>query len=388
MSEEEKKEQKDFDIPFYSKPEEKKEEIPAKPKKKKGFRIPAPAWFGIGCAAVLGALLIGFQMRDAVLGKEIALLDSSVPVFGGYSGGGYLAEDFAPENSALKQLEEEKIKREEKGRSTDDLDRLIKSVACSFEKDSGYANKDSIIYACSYDQDAAEAAGIRFSSTAKSYTVSGLEEYTVLDVFAGVQVDWQLGDDGLTIGVNAPQELLDMGVSYTWESADNENVSVHAEFDQNVLRSYGYVVNVDETVYTLGPKPEQVYDLASLSEEEKQSLTDSVRTILEAEIAGCQNRAVLNSFTGSYSVEITGISSASIDPTGFGQIDGTGTVRITYNLDVKVESAYAAQSTFPAYFRGRIYRMPDGSLRFMTNTVHACEFTGFLGMYSLKEVEN
>ena len=156
----------ELNIPFVKKKEE--PAAPVRAPKRSGFHIPAPAWFGIGCAVVIGGILAGLKIRDTVIGQEFALLDASQPVFAGYSGGGYLAEEFAPENNALRMLEDEIAKRREKGRSTDALEKLIASVSCGFEKEEGFSNNENLIYACSYDTDAAEQAGIRFDATMKT----------------------------------------------------------------------------------------------------------------------------------------------------------------------------------------------------------------------------
>lgn len=378
----------ELNIPFVK---ETKPAAPPKMPRRKGFRIPAPAWFGIGCAVVIGGILGGMKIRDSIIGQEIALLDSSMPVFGGYSGGGYLAEDFAPESNTLKLLEDDIAKRREKGKSTDSLEKLIASISCGFDSESGYSNNDNLIYACSYDAAAAEEAGIRLSSTMKTYTVSGLEEYTVLDVFAGVTADWVLDGSGLSIDVNAPQEYVDMGITYSYsyggDSYNGQSIDIHAEFDQNVLRSYGYVVNKDEITYTLGAMPEQITDPGSLSEDDRAALKQAVQAMLENEIASCGNRAVLNALTGSYSIEITGISEASIAESSMNYFGHDHRFRISFALDTNSESFISDYGNFSAGYTGSIYRMSDGSIRFLTNTVHACEFTGFFGTYSLKENE-
>lgn len=376
----------EFDIPFQKKKEvSQQSSAPVK----KPFRIPAPAWFAIGCAVVLGTVLAGWRVRESILGRQIALLDSSRPVFAGYSGGGYIGEDFAPEQHALSLLEQEVTDRQQSGRNTDDLVKLIQSVSCSFEKDSGYANQDSLIYACTYDASAAAAAKIRLTDTMKTYTVSGLAEYTVLDVFAGVSADWQIDGSSLSIGLNVPQELLDMGISYSYsyggDSYNGETIDIHAEFDQNALMSYGYVVSTDEITYTLGAMPELITDIDSLSEEELAYLRDTFRSVLENEISGCGGRAVLSSFTGSYSIEITDIGEAYIEKPALNFFEGSSRFRITYRLETRSDFILQDLGSFTASYTGSLYRMPDQTIRFITDTVHACEFTGVFGSYSLKE---
>ncbi len=389
MEENEIREKNDLNIPFSKKPEEPAVKPVIKEKRKKKPGIPAPAWFGIGCAAVIGAMLIGWHVREKILGEEIVLLDTSVPVFAGYSSGGYLAEDFAPEENALKLLEEEVNERREKGRSTDDLEKLIRSVSCNFEKASGYSNNENLVYACTYDQQAAENAGIRFTNTMKTYTVSGLPEYAVLDVFSGVSADWVLSDSGLSIGISSPAEYRDMGITYSYsfegEEYNGETVNIHAEFDQNVLMSYGYVVNDDEITWQLGPMPEAVSEAEMLSEEEKNLLIEELHTKLESEVAGCSNRATLSAFTGTYSIVINSIEKASIEKTVISWFEDIPSFRITFDLSVSSDFPIGDYTSFTASYTGRIYRMGDGSIRFLTNTVHACEFSGFFGAYSLKE---
>lgn len=383
---EEKKEYEDLNIPFSRK---QKAEIQPQTKQRKSFHIPAPAWFAIGCAVMIAAALIGFRIRDSVLGEQVVLLDASVPSFTGYSGGGTLNGEFSPEKAAVEKLQNMVEERKAKGRSTDSLVRLIDSISCGFDRDSGYSNNENLIYACSYDADAAEQAGIRLSNETKAYTVSGLAEYQVLDVFSGVSAQWQFNDSGLYVEVYAPQEYLDMGIDYVTDydelTYNNETVSIHSEFDQNVLRSYGYVVETDDMTYPLGPKPEAITDAETLSEEEKEALKQQMQAVLENELTGCNYRAALHALTGTYSIEITGIERADIQTDPVSYFNEAPLFRITYVLSTNSESLISSYGSFDAHYTGRIYRMADGSIRFLTNTVHACEFSGWFGMYSLKE---
>jgi hypothetical protein len=180
-----------------------------------------------------------------------------------------------------------------------------------------------------------------------------------------------------------------MGISYTYsyggEEYNGETVNIHAEFDQNVLMSYGYVVNEDEITWQLGPMPEAVTEAEMLSEEERNLLIEELRAKLETEVAGCSNRATLSSFTGTYSIVINSIEKASVEKSMLSWLEDTPSFRVTFGLDVSSDFAMSDYAIFSASYTGRIYRMGDGSIRFLTNTVHACEFSGLIGAYSLKE---
>jgi hypothetical protein len=211
----------------------------------------------------------------------------------------------------------------------------------------------------------------------------------VLDVFSGVSAQWQFNDSGLYVEVYAPQEYLDMGIDYVTDydelTYNNETVSIHSEFDQNVLRSYGYVVETDDMTYPLGPRPEAITDANTLTEEEKEALKQQMQAVLENELTGCNYRAALHALTGTYSIEITGIERADIQTDPVSYFNEAPLFRITYVLSTNSESLISSYGSFDAHYTGRIYRMADGSIRFLTNTVHACEFSGWFGMYSLKE---
>ena len=114
-------------------------------------------------------------------------------------------------------------------------------------------------------------------------------------------------------------------------------------------------------------------------------LRETVQAMLENELAGCSNRAALTAFTGTYSIEITGIEQAYIERTGMGFFDDNNAFRISFDLDTNSEFMLNDYGRFRASYTGQIYRMADGSLRFLTNTVHACQFTGMFGNYSLSE---
>ena len=379
----------EWNIPFLSKEEDRKSPAPGK-KKKKSFRIPAPAWFGIGCAVVLGALLIGWKVRTTVLGEEISLLDSASPSFAGYSGGGYLSADFAPEQSTVEALQKMADKRREQGKSTDDLERLISSISCDFEKTSGLKNNDTLVYACTYNAEAAEAARVRLKDVMKSYTVAGLPDYAVLDAFGGVSADWKLSSKGLDIGLNVPQELESMGISYSYTYDGDEysgTVEITADYDETMLKSYGYVIENSTATYELGPKPEQITDLSQLSDDERSQLRTVVQEMLETELAKCGGQFTVNLFTGSRNIEIIGITDAYIEEAGLSYFNSSHAFKVTFTLEMGSVDIISSSPEFTASYTGRIYRMQDQSIHFLTNTVHACEFSGLFGYYSLSESE-
>ena len=387
MEEEKKEVQPEVEIPFL-----RKEEVPAaEPKKKKKKRIPVPAWIVFACGFLLLTGIGGFHIYETVHGQDLTLLTTEISPtdYGGYDGEGTVDEEnFHPEEEAMQQLEEEIASRAERSRNTDDLQRLYDSIDCGFDRTEGLHNGDKIVYACTFDADAAEQANYNLQDLVLTFTVSGLKEYQMLDPFTNVSASWTLGNDyAAVIDLYIPDELQEYGITYSYHYGGNEynghSIFITAEADEEALKEAGYMLSSTEMEYELGPRPQRITDADELSEAEKTAIRDDLRAMLEAELEACGWQAEITRST----VRINGIGDSYISRNTAYFSDRTNGFTVIFELDTD-SSGWFNLNSYDARFIGQIYRMSDGSVQFLTRTSHACRFTGSFGNFTLEGASN
>lgn len=366
---------------------QKKEDLPAaKPKRKK--HIPVPAWITFACAIMLATGIGGFHIYQTVHGQDLNLLETEVnpPQYGGYDGQGTIdTENFHPEAEALEKLQQEISARTSRSRSTSDLQLLYDSISCGFDRTEGLHNGDRIVYACTYDTEAAERANYHLSDLVLTFTVSGLKEYQTLDPFANVTARWTLGNEyAAVVELNIPEELQAYGLTYDYHYGGDEynghSIFITVQADEEALKESGYILSATETEYELGPRPQRITDAGELSEEELAQIRDNLRSVLESELEACGWQAEITRSV----VRINGIGDSYLSRNTAYFSDRTNGFTIIFELDTD-SSGWFNLNSYDARFTGQIYRMGDGSIQFLTRTSHACRFTGSFGSFILEE---
>lgn len=377
----EKNTEPEAEIPF-----QKKAETPVVREKRKR-RVPAAAWVGFTAAFLVASGIGGYRFYHTVHGEDLGLLATQMtpPSYGGYDGQGTVDEEnFHPEQEALDQLQDEIEFQAARNRSTEDLQRLYDSIDCGFDRTEGLRNGDKIVYACTFDADAAEQANYNLSDLVLTFTVSGLQEYQILDPFANVSARWTLGTDyAAVIELDIPDELSAYGITYDYhygaEEYNGHSIIITAAADEEALREQGYVLGSTEMEFELGARPQRITDTADLSEEELNAISDSLRAALEAELEACGWQADITRST----VHINGIGESYISRNTAYFSDRTNGFTVIFQLDTD-SAGWFNLNNYDARFIGQIYRMSDGSVQFLTRTVHACRFTGSFGTFTLE----
>ena len=373
------------EIPF----QKKAEKPPVKPRKK--HRIPAAAWVGFIGAFAVASGLGGYHFYHTVHGEDLTLLTTQMtpPDYGGYDGQGTIEDDdFHPEAEALQQLQEEIDARAARHRDTTDLQRLYDSIDCGFDRTEGLHNGDKVVYACTFDTDAAEKANYNLSELILTFTVKCLQEYQTLDPFENVSARWTLGMDyAAGIELNIPDELLEYGITYDYDYGGDEynghSIFINAAADEEALKEMGYVLSGNRFEYELGPRPKRITDAEELSEEELTYITDTLRAMLEEELEACGWTAEMTRST----VHINGIGDSYLSRNTAYFSDRTNGFTVIFKLDTD-GGGWFNLNNYDARFIGQIYRMSDGSIQFLTRTAHACRFTGSFGAFELQQISN
>lgn len=319
---------------------------------------------GIALAVFIGASYIDYSRRETV-----SLLDDTPVVFEGRSTEAYVPESFHPENTAVEYLVSKGYKD------------LAKSISCSFDRNESLANGDVIKYSCTYDRDLARSAKLKIADTEKTYTAENIRLYDPLDLFEGITVGWNVGQDGIFADVTEIRKLIDLHVRYSFdadETYDGDTILIKAEYDEEFLHENGLEhEGPDEKRITIGPKPVQVTAIEELDEDELTVIQNQAKSYFTGELLGCDFTA---RFHGQ-DIHIDNVSEPAVKQYFF---DGDR-FTIVFTLDVSDQDDwFSIFRTFEAYYSGIVYRYADGNVQLISKTRHACEFTGFLGFYQLK----
>jgi len=320
----------------------------------------------IGIVLLVFVLLYAFDQSRM---QEYILLDDSLPLFTGINEEASVSEDFHPENNAIERLKE------------DGFEQLAASIQCTFDKKDSLSNGDTIMYACTYDKQLAQKEHIKFKEDTRQYAVSDLPLYHDLDLFENVIVHWNIDTDGIYPEISVPQKQKDLLISYIYEkdSFDGETIRIKATYDIDLLHEKKYDVTKDNTLsYPIGPKPVKISSVEELDEEQIQSVHQQAEDMFLKELLACD-------FTAAFHWEDIHID--KVNPPVIKQSFFDDEVfHITFSLDVSDQDDwFSIFRSFDAHYTGAIYKFPDGSVQFFSNTKHACRFEGFLGFYQLAE---
>ncbi|MBR2811220.1 MAG: hypothetical protein IKD69_07555 [Solobacterium sp.] len=297
------------------------------------------------CLLGLLGVLIYLNISVTIKGPAISLLNDSPLLLAGYSGDAAVDASFAPEGSTKEYLL--KAADEENNR---DLARMAESIRCTFSKRSHLANGDTVVYACTYDSGLEHKAGIRLKDLEKTYTVASLPEYTEIDPFAGLALHWELGERSLLLKLDAPEELRDIGISWTVYET-NTSALITADIDEVMLKSFGYTAK--EVTYTMLPLPEKPAQLTRLSESQKNTVREQAVNALLTEIRTCLTDTP---------IEIAAQDIREIE-SGF---EDSGIYTITFAL--------SADQNYTASYSGRIYT-EDDVICYAITTKHGCRYS-------------
>lgn len=205
--------------------------------------------------------------------RPVALINSS-PIFTGVNGYGTI-ESYHPEESAIKELqeEEEKLSREHKDTST--LHQLISSISCGFSQAESLENGEIITYGCHYDQAAALKAGYLLKNTDQSFQVNGLRAIKKIDPFDEIHVS--INQDH-KLNITFSDRFKDITIDYEYSFIDVNHVNIHLLYDADDAARAGYRFVCSEKMIVI-PADYLVFDedgLSHLDQHQKEILNKAV----------------------------------------------------------------------------------------------------------------
>lgn len=256
-----------------------------KKKNKTGFTIKKAVIAG----GIVAAVLISFVAIGRP--KTISVTEGYKPKFTGSDGYGSVEVPDDLPLSKGNQAEEEFEEKFEKesggtmdylfsggdsakgdGSKAEAMFQMAGSLSCKWEDENGkklkqgkLKNGQKIVYACTYDQNAGNKAGYRYTDLNTTYTVKGLKKVQDVDLFDNISVVWEKGLLDTMIPAiefkdgSIQKKLNDDGLAtYHVHQTGTTTAEVDIWFSEKNMINKGYRAKGNETTreYEIGPAPD------------------------------------------------------------------------------------------------------------------------------------
>lgn len=203
-------------------------------------------------SAITGALLL--LMAGALSGcgkKEIDVMDGIEVEFSGVDGYGtaritdeYIFEDAALEASGL-MADMDSDDDDEAMEAFQGVYKIEEAVKYEISPSENLSNGDKVTVSVKVNNESVEDYKIAFTGSEKTFTVEGLKEVELIDLFEGVEVTFEGFAPYVKATINSQSANKDVYVSYSIDKTDNltmgDTVTVTAEFDEDSLLQKGYM---------------------------------------------------------------------------------------------------------------------------------------------------
>ena len=177
--------------------------------------------------------------------KEINVTDGLAVEFNGVDGYGTarVADEFFWEEEALEAAGLED--GEETENSLRGVYLIETAVEYEVSPDEGLSNGDEVTVTVKLDNESVGDYKIRFAGKEKKFTVEGLKEVEEIDLFEGVELEYQGFAPYVKASVNSQKANKDVYVDYTIDKSDNldtgDTIVMTAEYDEEDLLQKGYM---------------------------------------------------------------------------------------------------------------------------------------------------
>ncbi|MGL5978854.1 MAG: hypothetical protein ACRCZJ_07670 [Erysipelotrichaceae bacterium] len=328
------------------------------------------------CLLVLGAL------SGCASQKKIDLDAGTTLFFEGFNGKGTgivdttMMDDLGLEAKML-ELSEKTLTLMFEGKSYEKVEQqytklyeFARSLDCTWDRPNGtYSNGDEAIYSCSFDEEAAKKAGYTYINTESRYVVEGLEEIQEIDLFEGIDFEWNFytsnsSNIDLNLINNNPNAWVQKYVDYTYsinQLDDEGNFNVLLNYSTSDLEQAGYSYSGPTTKsFNIGVKP--IYLKEVVEEDEKAQALKSGTAFLENLLDHCDNTflyrstepVIVKGYEFAY-YRTPGLLASNV-ATNFYLI---GDNNLRYTISIKLD----------------LYRMADGSFYDLSKSEYSCDLS-------------
>ncbi len=165
-----------------------------------------------------------------------------------------------------------------KDQSTDDIHALAYSVKGTLDKTGEVANGDKLTVSITYDEALAISMDARLDNTAYTYTAKDLQEGTLLDAFADVQIITSGTSPYMyvTYANNSEQEYL-RNLTYSFDKSEKvaigDEITIKCNADEKSAAKQGYYFDTLEITYVIETADRYVTSAEHLDKEYFKGLT-------------------------------------------------------------------------------------------------------------------
>jgi len=245
--------------------------------------------------------------------KQIDVMEGVELEFNGVNGYGtaYIADEFTWEDEAM-----EAAGITEGMDSDDDAEALSmfqgmyvveSAVEYEISPRENLSNGDVVTVTAKVDNEAVEEYKIEFTGKEKEFTVEGLKDVEEIDLFEGVEVEFEGFAPYVKAVLRTPNAGSVVSVRYTLDKSENltvgDTVVVTAEFDADSLLQQGYIAAADTKEFVLPECDRYVMELADIPSETVDKMNKQFEDAFRADVANnWRNKDAVDSieFVGAY----------------------------------------------------------------------------------------
>lgn len=183
---------------------------------------------------------------------------------------------------------------DEKASDSENAARLLglsATISCKADKTEGLSNGDEIEVKVRWNGDVAEKYGLEFSAEPKVFTVSGLEEGVVLDLFADMQVTYrEIAPLAIMEIRNGSEDEFLSDVRYYVENGpdtvkNGDVITVKAKYNESEAEEAGYIMKETEKTITVEGLDEYMKEYAQLDEATFEQIKAQADDLIDAAFA-------------------------------------------------------------------------------------------------------
>ena len=229
-------------------------------------------------SAITGTLLI--LMAGVLTGcgkKEIDVMEGIEVEFSGVDGYGtariadeYVFEDAALEAAGLTEKMDSDFDDEAMG-TLQGVYTIEEAVKYEVSPSENLSNGDVVTVTASINNESVEDFKIQFTGTEMKFTVEGLKEVEQIDLFQGVEVEFEGFAPYVKATINSQNARQDVYVSFSIDKTENltmgDIVTVTAEYDEASLLQKGYIAMESTKEFTVDECDRYVTQLAEIPED-------------------------------------------------------------------------------------------------------------------------
>lgn len=264
--------------------------------------------------AITGALLI--LMAGALTGcgkKEIDVMEGIEVEFSGVDGYGtarisdeYVFEEAALEAAGLTEKMNSDFDDEAIG-TLQGVYTIEEAVKYEVSPSENLSNGDVVTVTASINNESVEDFKIQFTGSEKKFTVEGLKEVEQIDLFQGVEVEFEGFAPYVKATINSQNARQDIYVSFSIDKSENltmgDTVTVTAEYDEKGLLQKGYIAKESTKEFTVDECDRYVTQIAEIPEDTISKMNKQFEDAFRSYVSNkWSNPETLNSieYVGNY----------------------------------------------------------------------------------------